>query len=221
MPITGSSTSTFTTLTQCKPGDCAIVSTAKFQQVQWGSTSYASLANPSTLTAASSLAFDGTTDTTLTIGKLTWFNSSTLASRTDPNFKVDWNLKVAFSAPAGATGDTQIFALDITSPANPAADHINNLTLADLASLSFSIPGVTASNFKYILTDGSTSSLACTSGNCDWSNNEKHVSTLTITADFMANAVPEPASPAAIGLGLIATGALARRRRQATMTPAT
>ena len=152
--VAGSSTSTFTTLTNCGGSDCAVVG----NQVQWGSTSqFFNLVNPSTLTAPTPLGFSGSTNTTLVIGQLNWFNSATLSTQTDDNFNVNWNLTVGFTSPAGSTGDSETFALDITSPVNPPGDHITNLTLADLAGLIFSLPGDTVSNLQYHVSDGSGS----------------------------------------------------------------
>ncbi len=222
--ISGSSTSTFTNLTNCSGGDCAITTTGNplfDPQVQWGSTNqFINLVNPSTLTAPSPLAFSGLTSTTLTIGELTWYNSATRSDQTDDNFNVNWNLAVVFSAPTGSTGDTQTFALNITNPSNPPGDHINNLTLSDLAGLNFSLPGVTVSNLQYHVTDGSgsgTSSLTCSAGSCSWNNDELNHSTLTITADFStataANPIPEPGTMALLGAGLLGLGAIRGRRR--------
>jgi hypothetical protein len=217
--VTGTSTSSFSNLTNCSGGDCALAQSNK--QVQWGSTSqFQNLVDPSTLTTASPLAFSGNTTSTLTIGQLTWFNSATLSNQTDDNFNVNWNLSIAFSAPAGSTGDSQTFALNILSPLNPPGDHVTNLTLADLAALNFSIPGVTVSNLQYHVSDvsgsGSTS-LTCTAGNCNWENDEGNTAKLTITADFTANSVPvpEPMTLSILGTAMLGLGLVRRMRNRA------
>jgi hypothetical protein len=221
VPISGYSTSTFTSLSNCDNSgssqNCRIVNNGT--QVQWGSQSdHHNFDNPSTLTPSSlPWTFSGNTDTTLTIAKLTWYNSDTLEQVGPLQFGVNWNLAVTFTSPAGSTGDSETFNLNVSNPVNPAADHITNLTLADLAGLSFSLPGVTVSNLQYHVIDGSGSGntgLTCTAGKCDWKNDENNTAYLTITATFTADPtpVPEPASLALLGAGLI--GAVTVRRRK-------
>jgi hypothetical protein len=128
-----------------------------------------------------------------------------------------------FSAPTGpdASGG-ELFNLTIKNPINPAGDSIYGFELTDLGNLgnSFSLSGITVSNFRYQVVDGAgagTSFLGTSRGNTFWYNDESNHASLYILADFTApvmTPVPEPEIYAMLGAGLGLVGWVARRRKQ-------
>jgi hypothetical protein len=227
--IIGSSYGTFSGLSSCDHSgnsqNCQITSSSNGPntQVQWGSTSQnRDFINPSTLTAVDVNINRGTPATDVTIAQLDWYNSATWAQSDLNLFGVNWNLTIAFSAPSGG-GDSEQFSLTITNPINPPGDSVTGLTLGDLANLSLTLAGVTVSDLRYSVVDGSgpgISTLTFNNGNGNWYNPEGNWSTLLITADFVApggSSGPSPVSAPAPGtlvlLGASLLGLSAWRRR--------
>jgi hypothetical protein len=146
------------------------------------------------------------------IGELTWINLAT--QNTDSNFSANYSFTLDFSAPTNLAASTHVFSLNILQPTNPPGDSVLNLTNAGLAALgSFALAGVTVSDLHFS-TDGLGGS-TYNSGTGAWYNPENNTSHLFVTADFTAQQVPEPASIAVMGAGLLGIGLIRRRPRAA------
>jgi len=124
---------------------------------------------------------------------------------------LNWLLTVTFTQPTGS-GDIEEFNLSISNPINPPGDHVTGLTLGDLSNLSFSLAGITISDLKYTVVDGSgpgISTLTFNNGTGNWYNPENNLASLLITADFTANGnSTSPVLVAAPGTLLLLGGSL-------------
>lgn len=230
--VQGTSWGTFSNLSSCDSSgsdrDCRIVSTTangSNTQVQWGSTSsHTDFRDPSTLTARDLTISAVTNATSVTLGRLDWYNSAT--RRFDSSldvFSVRWTLGLNFTAPSGSdvTGSEQ-FALSIRNPINPTGDSVYGLSFTDLTNLgsSFSLNGVTVSNLRYQVVDGSGPGTSTFTNNV-WYNPEYNNASLMVVADLssVATPVPEPETYAMLLAGLGFLG-FATRRRRAQKAPA-
>ncbi len=233
--VQGTSWGSFANLSSCdysgSDRDCRIVSTAANganTQVQWGSTSSSTdFRTPSTLTARDLSISTITNSTGVTLGQLDWYNSATLRLDSSlDSFAVRWTLGLHFSAPTGSdVNGSELFSLTIRNPINPTGDSIYGLAFADLTNLgnSFSLNGVTVSNLRYRVLDGSGAGTSTFASNT-WYNPEYNHASLQILGDFtsVATPIPEPETYALMlaGLGLLSFRAHRRLKKSRASVPA-
>ena len=167
----------------------------------------------STLTATAIPSAPFSTDATnVTIGQIVWNNRPT--NVTDTNFNVNYLLTINFSLPTDLAPDTTTFTLNVQQPTNPPGDTVNNLNVGIPNIGPFALAGVTVSNIRWVLAAGGGGN-TFNSATGSWFNPESNTSTLRLVADFTATPVPEPASFAILGAGLLGLAAARRARRQA------
>ena len=231
IPVIGTGQGSFSSLSSCDSSgsdrDCRIVNTSANganTQVQWGSQHRTTdFVNPSTLTAVDLGINVNTNAYGARLGQLDWYNSATLRLNNSlDSFDVRWTMALNFTTPSGPDSNGgEPFALNIRNPINPMGDSIYGFQLSDLSNLSrsFSLRGVTASNFRYQVVDGAGSGnsfLGVSSGRTYWYNDEYNRASLFVVADFTSSnpvsPIPEPETYALMlaGLGLLA---VVRRRK--------
>ncbi|MDB5379092.1 MAG: hypothetical protein JWR00_3538 [Rubritepida sp.] len=170
----------------------------------------------STLSATAFSSGSFSTDaTSVRIGEIVWNNQATPSNTTDSNFNLNYLLTVNFSLPTDLAADTTTFLINVLQPTNPPGDTLVNMNVGIPNIGPFALAGVTVSNIHWVLAPGSDGS-TFNSGTGAWNNPENNTATLRLVADFTATAVPvpEPASFAILGAGLLGLAAARRARRQ-------
>jgi hypothetical protein len=225
--VSGSAGGSFSSLSSCDSSggdrDCRIVSTTDYgaaTQVQWGSQHpYTDFVNPSTLTSVDVDFSSFVPAMGITTGQLDWYNSATLRLNSSLDiFAVTWALAVDFASPPGPDPyGHELFRFSIRNPINPTGDRIYGFELADLSNLagSITLDGVTLSNFRYQVTDGTGLGTSWLSNNW-WYNDEYNHSSLTILADArpITSPVPEPETYLMLLVGLAMLGFQVRRKHR-------
>ncbi|MCU0886603.1 MAG: choice-of-anchor K domain-containing protein [Rubritepida sp.] len=215
-PLVGNSNgSFFSGVSGCGLVPCSITGNGgqgANSRVEWGTTV---LADPNTLTARDT-SFSATVPANdVVIAALRWANPIQAVSPT--SFNVNYNLVLDFITPPGSA--SVVVPLEIRGPIG--ADIALGLTVSSLAGLSYTLPGLTISDLKFVLdTTNSTLGTTFNAGTGRWALPETGASTLLITADFAFGngggggaevGIPAPGALALLGLGLIGLGALRRR----------
>ncbi len=214
LPVSFSSDGSFANPTNCSfvsSPACTVTNGGNQLILGTGTTWWGQPTTPySTLNAIDFSTTTSTPQNDFKIGEIDWTNVPT--TNTDSNFNDVYSLTLKFTAP-GVQAITSSMNLNIQQPTNPAGDSITNLVLSALAPFDMTFSGLKVSDVKFTLGDAGSKHSTFDTVTGKWYNPENNTAKLYITADLTA--VPEPASLAMLGVGVLGLGMMRRRRNHA------
>jgi PEP-CTERM motif len=201
VPVSGSSASSF------NGGTCNFAATCTVGGP--GNTNFTygdALLGFSSITAAGNPAIAGATDFTSPIGSMSWTNKIDPVAILGNQFGVNLAIAITLTLPpgGGGVGGPLVIVETLGNLGfDPDTMALPNIA-GNLITIQHGAGTLTISNFQYSGTG---------LNGLVWTNPENNTRVLTVSADFKN--VPEPATLALVGSGLMGLGYAMRRRRKA------